>query len=104
MMEHGYDPGMDRLDVAVRALWRLARAGRWELVEELGLSQSLFQPIYNQACQEMVSPARDPQVFRLLTLCPAVLAAALETVRRYEETCGWERVAFYARLEQVVRG
>lgn len=100
-----YDTALDRLDVALLAVWHLAESGRWECLEELGLAPADLQAPYEQLVQEYERP-RHPDgrqneraVFRFLALCPKALVAAMETVRRYEELCGWERVAFYERLK-----
>lgn len=104
-MDHAYDTALDRLDVALLAVWHLAESGRWECLGELGMTPGILQAPYEQLTQEYERP-RHPDgyrneraVLRLASLCPMALEGALELVRRYQELCGWDRVAFYARLK-----
>lgn len=99
-MDHPYDPALDRLDVALLAVWHLAEAGRWDCLAELGVSRDAFLPPYLQLITEYTRP-RHPEraqeaVFRMVQLCPTALDGALELIRRYQELCGAARVTMLA--------
>jgi hypothetical protein len=99
-----YDTALDRLDVALLAVWHLVESGRWGCLEELGMTPALLQAPYEQVTQELERPRHadgrtsEKAVFRFIALAPVALEGALELIRRYQELCGWERVLFYQRL------
>lgn len=96
---HYYDVGLDRLDVAVKALWWLWKKHHWHRLEELGLPEAVIDKPFSQA--RFHWPTREAHVFVLLQLSPLVLPAALDLLRRYEDKYAFTRKAFYDAHEAV---
>lgn len=86
-LENDYSPKLDRWDVAIRAVWRLFRTGRsggnWNLLNELGLTREEHELQLAFAERVLQNVRSDEQIATLLTICPPVLAAAAEALRRY---------------------
>jgi hypothetical protein len=88
-----YDYTIDRLDVAVRAVWWLWKKRHWHNLEAIGLSEASIDKPFSQA--RFHWPRTEAHVFALLRLSPVVLPAALELLRRYEDIEAVSRAAFY---------
>lgn len=91
---------LERLDVAIRAVWWLAVHARWDLLEDLGVSLPGFRKDFERAEDEMNRPRTDKEVFRFLKLCPTAFPAALELNRRYLALHGLERLLFYTATQK----
>ena len=96
-MDYGYDPALDRLDVAVRAIWRDCQVRGGCLMREVGIEQEVL----DQVAAWPARPATEQQVFALLRACPAVLSAALVLLAAYYDRCGAARPAFYERIGRL---
>ena len=97
-----YELHVDRLDVAVRALWHLAKRQQWGLAKELGIEQEELEYAYEVASLRFAKPYTDEQVFYFLSLSPSLFPAALEALRRYEQTFASERAAFHEGLRRLL--
>lgn len=79
-----YDPRLDRFDVAVRSLARVATAGRRALVAESGMSGEEAETTRN-AVASLIHPLKtEAGVFELLEACPFLLDHALLLLVRYQ--------------------
>lgn len=81
-LEPGYEPAIDRIDVAIRAVMRLFRARKWDLLSELGVGKEM-EPNLTVAELLVEDYRSDRQMGALLECAPFVLGAALECLRRY---------------------
>lgn len=81
-LEPGYSPAVDRIDVAIRAVMRLFRSRRWNLLGELGIGKEM-EPNLTVAELLVEDYRSDRQIAALLECAPFVLGAALECLRRY---------------------
>jgi hypothetical protein len=43
-----YDPACERVDVAVKAIWKLYRRGKWSCLSEYGLTRKEMEPIFDE--------------------------------------------------------
>lgn len=93
-----FDQSQERFDVAVRGLWRLARAGNWPLLDEVG-----FAPSERETLADRARPERESQVFAAIRACPSLLPAALNLLRAYMAVTQEDRRAHLELLELLRR-
>lgn len=43
-----YDPACERLDTAIKGIWRLWRRGKWSCLAELGLTRREFEDLFEE--------------------------------------------------------
>ena len=82
----GYDPHMDRFDVAVRSVARAA-TGRRALQREVGLSDEEAAATREALGRLGSSVKTEAGVFALLQACPFLLDHALLLLVRYQARC-----------------
>lgn len=110
-----FDPRLERIDVAVQAVWLLYLWGRWSWLAELGLTRAEAFPVLYAFDNLHVIGERGrltpKQARDLLEFYPGLdlLAAALELTRRYMGLMDTPRRAYYGRLlegeiDQILRG
>jgi hypothetical protein len=94
----GYDPTLERIDVALRAVVKLAQGGRKRFCEEIGLTQD-FRRLIQAAVRDLDNWREEESLFHLIRAVPAVLGFALELLRLYAVRTQQTRSWFYRRLE-----
>lgn len=78
-----YQPSIDRFDIAIRAVMRLFRQRNWECLNQIGIEKSNHEDVLTAAELYVDDVRADHQIAALLDLCPFLLSAALELLRRY---------------------
>lgn len=98
-IESGYSPSLDRWDVAIRAIWRLFRNGKWALLNELGLTkgENELQLLFADDVVENIY--QDEQLAALRTICPKVMDGAAELLRRYGNLTADSKREYYQKKE-----
>jgi hypothetical protein len=43
-----YDPACERIDTAIKAIWKLYRRGKWVLLSELGLTRREMEALFDE--------------------------------------------------------
>lgn len=89
-----YDMALDTEDVALRALYRLYRRGKWSLLEEVGIIRATHQAALDAACEDMGYRLVEADVARLRRDCPALLGAAAHLRDRYRFVTLFSYLAF----------
>lgn len=78
-----YDPSLDRIDVAIKAILLMRRRGMWPQLEDLGVDRAGDARCIEQAVLELDTTTREADLMRLVALCPVVLEAAENLLWRY---------------------
>lgn len=91
----GYDPALDRIDVAIRSLVRLYRSAHWKLLANYGLTRKDHAGPLSDALLEIETIKTEDGVFELLRFCPFLLPAAIEMLREYQERFAVSREFHY---------
>lgn len=78
------------LETAIRAVWILYRRGKWNLLEEIGLSKERYNERFYKFDTEYIMSdhgllRRAQQVEAFADACPGVRIAAMELNDRYRE-------------------
>jgi hypothetical protein len=50
-----YDPACERIDTAVKAIWKLYRRGKWGCLSEYGLTRKEMEPIFEEFDAEFIT-------------------------------------------------
>ena len=101
-----YDPTCERLDTAVKALWLLYRWGMWGYLAEVGLNKREVERDLARFDYEVIVSERgrirtEEQCFALVRYCPAILAAALEVMKRYAAATSVSRSEYFTHRSLV---
>ncbi len=105
-----YDPACERIDTAIKAIWKLYRRGKWGCLSELGLTRKEMEEVFDEfdslyittdhgllyqeaTVQQLIKFEHDKRGTKM------ILTAAMELVARYIWTYQDERRAHY--LERV---
>ncbi len=101
-----YDPACERIDTAIKAIWKLYRRGKWVLLSELGLTRKEMEEVFDEfdglyittdhgllyqeaTVQQLIRFEFDKKGTR------KILAAATEMIARYIWTYQDERHTHY---------
>jgi hypothetical protein len=102
MSAPGYDPALDRLDVAIRMLVHLINgtmqvkgSAQWKLLASYGLDRKEHAGRLSDALLEIGSINTEDGIFELLRACPFLLPAAIEMLREYQEKYAISRQYHY---------
>ena len=96
MSAAGYDPALDRVDVAIRSLVRLYRSAHWKLLANYGINRKEHAGPLSDALLEIETIKTEDGVFELLRFCPFLLPAAIELLREYGEMFAVSRAYHYS--------
>lgn len=83
----GYDPRLDRFDVAIRAVTRACRQGKRSMLREMGVSSQEMSETQEALATLNHSFRSEAGVFELLERCPFLLDHALMLLIRYQVRC-----------------
>lgn len=90
-----YDPSLDRIDVAMRAVVKLAQGGRKKYCEQVRLTQDFRREIQGQV-RDLDNWRDEDSLFKLT---PLLLGFALELLRLYALRTRHTRSWYYRKLE-----
>jgi hypothetical protein len=95
-----YEPGLERIDVALRAMVALVRRPRkgngWKMLEELGVEREDAEVALTYFLDSDLPLREDDDFATLLLICPTLLTGALNMLGRYAEMCGVSRSQYYS--------
>lgn len=102
-----FDVEAERLDTAIRLIWKLYMRERWGQLNRLGLTQDEHGYALDAAIDVLAgrrgigAKLSDWQVSRLVRVCPFVLAAALQMHWRYLAETGPTRAVYYGITDGI---
>ena len=82
-----YQPELERIDIALKAVYRLFYLKKWNLLEQLHFSRVhnvRLLEMYQEAVLDYGKLKTRDQAFALVLYCPDALDAALELLRMYQ--------------------
>lgn len=92
----GYDPSLERIDVAIRAVVKLSRGGRKLYCDQIGLTPD-HRKLVRAAVEDLDDWRSEENLFHLIRSCPFVVGFALELLRLYAVRSKVYRQWYYSR-------
>ena len=101
-----YDPACERIDTAVKAIWKLFRRRKWGLLAEIGLARNEFEELFDEFDYTYITTDhgllyQEATVQQLMRFedeklgTKKILGAAMELIARYIWTYQDERHTHY---------
>lgn len=97
----GYDPSLERIDVAIRAVVKLSQGGRKTYCERIKLTTEQRR-LVQAAVKDLDNWREEENLFHLIRSCPFVVGFALELLRRYVEQTKTTRSYYYRKNNRYV--
>jgi hypothetical protein len=94
-MRAEYDPGMNRIDVAIRGLMSLRSNANWSVLARYGITLHEHDAQIRDALLEINTITTEEGVFELLRYCPFLLDAAIEMLLDYQTKFADSRRRYY---------